>query len=241
MVFMVINLHCSELLFPFISFAINQSTSETALFIESATDLPPQAPGSAFAALQDRGWAAGLSAGERVEQNDVAAFSVRVDLTEEGERHWQEVGKIVFDHIRLLGQHSGSSGEASNNEVELARLWDEMAAMSKVNFENSEAGAAQSTALSLSKRLHLFGGEHCVSAGSLFADKNNGGAPLAVEKCDMCSRAHAMHYPFIVTKPLKPTVAACLGDTMNQKWVSVNDIRYVLLHRTISESRLLFW
>ena len=106
-----------------------------------------EAPGSAFAFLQDQGWASGLSAGERIDQRDVAAFSVRVDLTEEGEGRWREVGRAVFEHVRLL-QRSAAPQEA----VRLAELWGEMAAMRKVSFENSEPGAALATANSLARR-----------------------------------------------------------------------------------------
>jgi len=114
-----------------------------------------EGPGSIFAALQDRGWVTALSAGERIGQEDVAAFQVRAALTEEGEAHWQEIGHLVYGYLRVL---------AAASDGELQRHWEEIRTMCKVSFDYTEPTEPYSTSASLSKRLLLYGHENVLSA-----------------------------------------------------------------------------
>ena len=73
-----------------------------------------------------------------------ARVQVTVGLTEEGERRWAEVGRVVFDHVRLL---AGASDDA------LLAAWGEGQAMSATNFENDEPSQALGYANALCVRL----------------------------------------------------------------------------------------
>jgi secreted Zn-dependent insulinase-like peptidase len=95
--------------------------------------------------LQDLGWVSSLSAGDRIDQPDLACFQVKIDFTEEGEKHWEEVGKLIFDHIRLLQQASWS---------DLLARWREVRQMSKIGFESSEPTGTLSLANELCRALH---------------------------------------------------------------------------------------
>jgi insulysin len=48
------------------------------------------------------GWAVSLSAGEGDGNTHYAFFSVSVELTEEGQKHAQEVAAFVFQYIAVL-------------------------------------------------------------------------------------------------------------------------------------------
>jgi hypothetical protein len=59
--------------------------------------------GSVFAFLKSKGWASGLVAGEGGDSFSAAStFFVKVELTEAGNEHTQEVLAVVFDYINLI-------------------------------------------------------------------------------------------------------------------------------------------
>ncbi len=67
--------------------------------------------GSAFAYLKSKGWATALMAGESGNSfSSVSFFMVRVDLTDLGNQHVQEVGEVIFAYINLMKGNSSSGG-----------------------------------------------------------------------------------------------------------------------------------
>lgn len=120
--------------------------------------------GSIFAQLQNRGWITSLSAGDRIDQADVACFNVRMELTTEGEQHWQEAGAMVFQYVRQLTDLFDQDPTALNPH------WEEYRQMGKVNFENEERAGAFVTATALCRRLHLYGAADVLTAGKLQGD-----------------------------------------------------------------------
>jgi insulysin len=60
--------------------------------------------GSILAMLKEKHWANELSAGESRSCLDWSSFSLSIDLTPEGLKHWQEVVEVVFAYLALLRQ-----------------------------------------------------------------------------------------------------------------------------------------
>ena len=76
--------------------------------------------GSAFASLQDLGLATALGTGSRMSDGNQTLFEVELTLTQEGEDRWQDVVRILFDHIELLRT------TAETNPERLAQQWGEV-------------------------------------------------------------------------------------------------------------------
>ena len=60
--------------------------------------------GSIFSVLHRVGWASGVHAGLGTSQEDFCLFECTVALTEEGQRHWQDVASLVFQYVQLIAQ-----------------------------------------------------------------------------------------------------------------------------------------
>jgi len=60
--------------------------------------------GSKFSVLHRVGWASGVHAGLGTSQEDFCLFEYTVALTEEGQRHWQDVASLVFQYVQLIAQ-----------------------------------------------------------------------------------------------------------------------------------------
>lgn len=66
--------------------------------------------GSIYAVVHGLGWATSLSAGVSTSQEGFCLFNVSVNLTEEGLKHWQEIGSLVFTYLRLINQVGACDG-----------------------------------------------------------------------------------------------------------------------------------
>lgn len=118
-----------------------------------------EGPESSFAALQNAGLLSSLSAGPRVASPDFTLFQISVGLTENGEARWKEVVDIILQHCRLIH-------EASVDGPELVRMWQEMAALSVMFFDQTSPGGVYGLAPSLSNSIVVHGTAKCISAGS---------------------------------------------------------------------------
>ncbi|CAK1554529.1 unnamed protein product [Leptosia nina] len=61
-----------------------------------------EGPGSLLAALKKRGWCNSLVGGSRLGARGFGFFNVRVDLTEEGVKHVDDIVTLVFEYIAML-------------------------------------------------------------------------------------------------------------------------------------------
>ena len=97
----------------------------------------------------------------------VAGFvtsQVRVDLTQEGEQRWREVGAIVFESIRLLQAASDAA---------LLDAWREQHTMAGIKFERSEVGASIDEATKLCLKVHRYGAANALTAGQQLSPNLN--------------------------------------------------------------------
>lgn len=104
--------------------------------------------GSAFALLQDSGWLSSLSSGSRVSGPDQNLFQIEMSLTEEGEKNWKEVTKVIFAYAKMLTdvvELSLSSKEGNYNTCSthdtLTRIWDEIGQIYRMHFHQTSPGA----------------------------------------------------------------------------------------------------
>ncbi|KAG2422783.1 hypothetical protein HXX76_015803 [Chlamydomonas incerta] len=103
--------------------------------------------GSVFALLKARGWASALWAGESGGGMSFASFfTVHIELTEEGQRHIQEVAEVVFSYIGLMRAPGGISD----------RIWEEVRGLAQLHFNTRDKGRAFSYATSLAAGLHTY-------------------------------------------------------------------------------------
>lgn len=63
--------------------------------------------GSIFSVLHSQGWASGVNVGLGTSQDDFSLFEVTVQLTEAGQKHWQDVIGLIFHYIQLISQVMG--------------------------------------------------------------------------------------------------------------------------------------
>mmetsp|Transcript_15246 Transcript_15246/g.27671 ORF Transcript_15246/g.27671 Transcript_15246/m.27671 type:complete len:1041 (-) Transcript_15246:645-3767(-) len=148
-----------------------------------------EGPGSPYASLQDKGWITSLSAGNRISGPDQALFQIGISLTADGEKHWKEVAKVIFDYGKMVCSVSEASlasvGDANNDtcengesENELRRIWDEVAALDRLRFHQTSPGGVYSFAPAVAQSISKFGAENCLSVGSRL---NENGDTLPLE------------------------------------------------------------
>lgn len=109
--------------------------------------------GSLLSLLKARGWANGLSAGGGLSNADNASFSINVALTEEGIKHIDDIGRLVFQAIALVREQGIHEW-----------LFEEQRLMAQISFSFQEPGRAMGTASSLSRRLQLFSPREVLTA-----------------------------------------------------------------------------
>ncbi|KAG2427393.1 hypothetical protein HYH02_014613 [Chlamydomonas schloesseri] len=103
--------------------------------------------GSVFALLKARGWASALWAGESGGGMSFASFfTVHIELTEEGQRHIQQVAQAVFSYIGLMRAPGGICG----------RIWEEVRGLAQLHFDTRDKGRAFSYTTSLAAGLHTY-------------------------------------------------------------------------------------
>jgi len=61
-----------------------------------------EADGSLFCLLKSFGWASSLSAGERENSFEYALFEVRIELTDAGQEHMEEIVELTFQYLHIL-------------------------------------------------------------------------------------------------------------------------------------------
>lgn len=103
--------------------------------------------GSVFAWLKAKGWASGLVAGEAgTSYSSRSFFMVRIDLTEEGQRHAKEAVAAVFRYIQLLRGEGGIS----------EKIWGELRALSEMKFHFRDKQPPYSYASSLAHCMQVY-------------------------------------------------------------------------------------
>ena len=158
-----------------------------------------EGPGSPFALLQDAGLISSLSAGNRVSGPDQNLFQISVSLTEEGEEKWEEVVRVLFGYGRLLCRVAEEALESDGGEAKdrindndaseckwdpLRRIWDEVAILDRMGFDQTSPGQVYSFAPALAQSASKYGTTTCLSAGSLL-NENGDTLPLK-QLLDFC-------------------------------------------------------
>jgi len=116
-----------------------------------------EGPGSSFAYLQTIGLLTSLSAGLRTTGPDFTLFQVDMSLTEQGEEQWEYVTQVIFQHVALI----------RSQKEELARHWDENAALRALHFDQTSPNKVYALAPGLASSIVLQGTEKCLSAGRI--------------------------------------------------------------------------
>lgn len=134
-----------------------------------------EGPGSAFSILQDYGLISNLVAGPRVSGPDFCLFNVEMNLTKEGEEKWKQVADIVFAHCRLI--YNAAMEAKCDNSSELHRIWDEVAALRAIFFDQNSPGGVYDFCPNLVGSILMNGTEKCLSSGSML-NENTSTLPL---------------------------------------------------------------
>ena len=132
--------------------------------------------GSAFALLQDKGWISSLSAGNRISSPDQTLFQVQMNLTADGEEHWKDVVKVVFDYGNILSNalnEDGATDTCKEGEKELRRIWEEVATLDRIRFDQTSPGAVYSFSSSVAQSISKHGTEQCLSIGSMLNESSD--------------------------------------------------------------------
>lgn len=101
-----------------------------------------EGPGSILAYIKAKGWANGLGAGSLPLCPGGALFSISIRLTEDGLKHYREVAKIVFQYIAMLRETPPQQW-----------IFEELKAMSEVDFKFKQKSQASKTASKLSNTM----------------------------------------------------------------------------------------
>lgn len=111
--------------------------------------------GSILAELKTRGWASGLSAGESADSySEHSFFTVKVDLTEDGEANVATVVGLILQYIDIVRGEGG-----------VARwIHDECALVSRTRFDFRDKMDSCALARSLSASMHLYAVEDLLLA-----------------------------------------------------------------------------
>ena len=132
--------------------------------------------GSAFALLQDKGWISSLSAGNRISSPDQTLFQVQMNLTADGEDHWKDVVKVIFDYGNMLSNALNgdyTTDTCKEGEKELRRIWEEVATLDRIRFDQTSPGAVYSFSSSVAQSISEHGTEKCLSIGSMLNESSD--------------------------------------------------------------------
>ena len=132
--------------------------------------------GSAFALLQDKGWISSLSAGNRISSPDQTLFQVQMNLTADGEDHWKDVVKVIFDYGNMLSNALNGDDTidtCKEGEKELRRIWEEVAKLDRIRFDQTSPGAVYSFSSSVAQSISKHGTEQCLSIGSMLNESSD--------------------------------------------------------------------
>lgn len=101
--------------------------------------------GSLYAMLKSKGWVNSLSAGRGLMANNYSTFEIDMDLTDEGWKHIDDIGKSVFQYLSLVRKTGIQDW-----------VFDEIRRMNDINFNFSEKRSASSESMSISNNLHYY-------------------------------------------------------------------------------------
>ena len=122
--------------------------------------------GSPFAVLQDRGLITALETGTRITAPDQTLMNIKIALTEKGEEQWEEVVKIIFQHIYIIRD---TVSKALEGEVDVLNqmqyIWEEIVQLKQLRFNTSPPGSPYNFAPHLARGILFYGPENCLSCG----------------------------------------------------------------------------
>ena len=79
---------------------------------------------------------------------DQNLFQIEMSLTEEGEKKWKEVMKVIFAYAKTLTgavdlsltSKEGNNDTCSTHDI-LTRIWDEVGQIDRMHFHQTSPGA----------------------------------------------------------------------------------------------------
>ncbi|KAL8640102.1 MAG: hypothetical protein Q9228_002938 [Teloschistes exilis] len=92
-----------------------------------------EGPGSILSYIKAKGWANGLEAGAAPICRGSAFFTISVRLTEDGLKHYDEVVRVIFQYISLIGESAPQQW-----------IFDEVKGMTEVDFKFRQKSPATS-------------------------------------------------------------------------------------------------
>lgn len=80
---------------------------------------------------------------------DQNLFQIEMSLTEDGEKNWKEVTKVIFAYAHMLNSavelslasKEGSSDATCSPQDALTRIWDEVGRIDRMHFHQTSPGA----------------------------------------------------------------------------------------------------
>ncbi len=101
--------------------------------------------GSLLSELKNRGWAAGLYAGQGLAVYQTSTFNISITLTQDGLEHWEDVAALVFQYIRVVRQRG----------IDKWR-YDERKMLDEIEYRFSEVTNDRRFVTNLADVLHLY-------------------------------------------------------------------------------------
>ncbi|MBY4677967.1 insulinase family protein [Marinobacterium arenosum] len=118
-----------------------------------ASQIGYEGKGSLLAELKARGWATGLAAYTGTDLPGNATFKVKMALTPEGMKHYQQISGLFFDYLQLLDREGINTA-----------LYDEERRMNQIQFQFSEKQEAIDYVGRLATQLQRYPAEQVIQA-----------------------------------------------------------------------------
>lgn len=112
--------------------------------------------GSAFAHLKHKGWVTSLSSGPMFNFTDQTFFSIAIEMTDEGEDHYLEIVKTIFQYIDIL-----------RREGVKRWIYDEQKDLAEIQFRFKEKPSASDYVTRLAENMQKYAPEHVISGDFL--------------------------------------------------------------------------
>lgn len=117
-----------------------------------------ESAGLVYHLLREKKWANGLSCYGYPKARGAGIFRIRIELTEEGLRHWEEAVVHVFEYLAMLQQQGPQKW-----------IWKEQSDMSKIEFRYRQKLGVSGTVSRLSNELYKVTDEFYIPPESLLS------------------------------------------------------------------------
>jgi len=120
--------------------------------------------GSVFTLLREKGWCHSLMAGTRFSFKDWAAFTVMLELTDEGLKHEDEILEIVYQYIEEI--------KVGFKTDKIDEIFEEAKIIARQGFEYQKKSQPFQMLPGLVSSMHKYQPEHVLSGRAIFFKKD---------------------------------------------------------------------